>query len=199
MSTSLAPGLTHRGFFRSLDLPARHAVELAQRRFAATFAPLLGGLGLIGLASAVAALIDHGGPSFGVPRLDALRAGLEALVVVGPALVIAALYLGLRLGPRTLMAGLSIAVFTGGLVAISLVPLMAFLGLVERTQEGLEFAMSPMVATVALLAISVVLSRVLTTLDGSRRSLWVARVFIALLFAVFVFRFLAHATFVVLP
>lgn len=148
------------------------------------------------LASFAAALIDLPGPSFGVPRIEALLAGFEALFVVMPALVIAAMYARLRMGPRTLTAALGLAVLSGGVVAISLVPLMAFLGLVERSKEGLQLAMSPLVPTVALVAVSAVTSRVMTTLDGSSRSRWLGRAFIALLFAVFVFRFLAHARFV---
>lgn len=189
-------GLQPRGLLRALDLPARHAVELGQRPLLATLAPLLGGLGLMSIASSAAALIDLPGPSFGVPRLEALLAGFEALLVVMPALLIAAMYAGLRMGPRTLAAALAVAVLAGGMVAVSLVPLMAFLGLVERTKEGLQFAMSPLVPTVALVAVSAVTSRVMTTLDASVRSLWLARAFIALLFSVFVFRFLAHARFV---
>ena len=179
---------------RALDRPARSAVELSHRPFLSTVAFALAGLGLVALASAAAILLDLGRPSLGLPRFDALRAGLEALAIVSPALFIGAVYLGIRMAPRTLLALFSLGVLTGGIVAVSLVPLMAFLSLVERTRDGLQFALSPLVPLVMLLAVSVVVLRTMETLDTSKVSIWTARVFVALLFSVFLFRFLSHST-----
>jgi hypothetical protein len=174
-------------------------VELGHRPLRASVAYAAAGLGLVTLASVVAALLDAGQPSLGVPRLDALRAGLESIAIVSPALLIASLYLGLRMALRTIIAGLALGLLTGGFVAASLIPLMAFLSLVERTDAGLQFAMSPLVPTVALISISVVVLRIMSTLDPSRTSMWVGRLFVVLVFSVFAFRFLSHSTFFVLP
>jgi hypothetical protein len=172
---------------RSLDRPARSALELARRPLSATLAPALVGLFLVAGASALAGCISLRGFQL-VPRLDALRAVIEALLVVIPGTTVFAIYLRLRVSARTFLAATSLGLLAAGVVATCILPLMAFIAVVAieaRTDLPIPLLTVP---GLALATVAAVPARVLTSLDSSRAAYWLSRAFIFFLGAVFVLR-----------
>ncbi len=172
---------------RSLDRPARAALELARRPLWATLAPALVGTFLVAVASAVAGCITLTGFRL-VPRLDALRAVFEALVVVVPGATVFALYLRLRIAPRVFLAATALGLLAAGVVAACVLPLMGFIAVVAveaRTDVPIPLLCVP---GLALATVAVIPARVMTALDSSRPAYWLSRAFIFFLGAVFVLR-----------
>src|SRR5690348_13019291 len=79
---------------RSVDRPAREALDMARRPLVATLAPALLGTLLVAATSAAAGFVSPSGLWL-APRLDALRAVFEALLVVVPGTLVFAIYLRL--------------------------------------------------------------------------------------------------------
>jgi hypothetical protein len=179
---------------RAVDRPAREALDLARRPLWATLAPALLGLVLVAATSAASGFVSTTGPRF-VPRLDALRAVFEALLVVVPGTVVFAIYLRLRLSTRVLLAATAIGLLAAGLVATCVMPLMAFLVLVAREAPTILVLPSVFVPGLALATVAALPVRVITTLDSSRAAWWLSRAFAFFLGAVFLLRmhtFLIH-------
>ncbi|MDY7231429.1 hypothetical protein [Hyalangium rubrum] len=176
----------------SLDRPARAALELSQRPLSATLAPALLGIFLVAAASAAAGCISLSGFKL-VPRLDALRAVFEALLVVVPGTTVFAIYLRLRIPARAFLAATALGLFAAGVVAACLLPLMAFLAVVAiETRSTLPLPLL-FVPGIALATVGVLASRVMTSLDGSRAAYWLSRAFVFFLVAVFFLRINAAA------
>jgi hypothetical protein len=176
---------------RAVDRPAREALDLARRPLAATLAPALLGIFLVAATSAAAGFVSPGGVRL-APRLDALRAVFEAMLVVIPGTLVFAIYLRLRLSTRTLLAAISIGLLAAGLVATCVMPLMAFLVVVARDAPlilALPALFVPGLALATLVALPV---RVITALDSSLSAWWLSRAFAICLGAVFLLR--VHAS-----
>ncbi|QRN94711.1 hypothetical protein JRI60_37180 [Archangium violaceum] len=172
---------------RAVDRPAREALDMARRPLAATLAPALLGLFLVAASSATVGFISPEGLQL-VPRLDALRAVFEALLVVIPGTLVFAIYLRLRLSTRTLLAATAIGLFAAGLVATCVLPLMAFLMLVSREAPLVLALPSVFVPALALSTLAALPVRVITSLDPSRAAWWLSRAFAFFLGAVFLLR-----------
>lgn len=171
---------------RSLDRPARTALELAQRPLWATVAPALMGIFLVAAASALAGCISHEGFRL-VPRLDSLRAVFESLLVVVPGATVFAVYLRLRISARAFLGATAMGLFAAGVVAACLLPLVAFLAVVaEESRSALP--LSVLVPGIALATVAIIPARVMTALDASLASRWLSRAFIFFLGAVFLLR-----------
>ena len=171
---------------RSLDRPARTALDLAQRPVWATLAPALLGIFLVAASSALAGCVSLNGFRL-VPRLDSLRAVFESLLVVVPGTTVFAIYLRLRISARTFLAATALGLFSAGVVAACLLPLVAFLAVVAD-QSRAAIPLSSLVPGIALATVALLPARVMTALDSSREARWLARVFIFFLGAVFLLR-----------
>jgi hypothetical protein len=179
---------------RAVDRPAREALDMARRPLTATLAPALLGLMLVAATSAASGFVSSTGLRF-VPRLDALRAVFEALLVVIPGTVVFAIYLRLRLSTRVLLAATAIGLLAAGLVATCVMPLMAFLVLVAKDAPTILVLPSVFVPGLALATVAALPVRVITALDPSRAAWWLSRAFAFFLGAVFLLRmhtFLIH-------
>ena len=179
---------------RAVDRPAREALDLARRPLTATLAPALLGLVLVAATSAASGFVSSTGLRL-VPRLDALRAVFEALLVVIPGTVVFAIYLRLRLSTRVLLAATAIGLLAAGLVATCVMPLMAFLVLVAKDAPTILVLPSVFVPGIALATVAALPVRVITALDPSRAAWWLSRAFAFFLGAVFLLRmhtFLIH-------
>ena len=179
---------------RAVDRPAREALDLARRPLTATLAPALLGLVLVAATSAASGFVSSTGLRL-VPRLDALRAVFEALLVVIPGTVVFAIYLRLRLSTRVLLAATAIGLLAAGLVATCVMPLMAFLVLVAKDAPTILVLPSVFVPGSALATVAALPVRVITALDASRAAWWLSRAFAFFLGAVFLLRmhtFLIH-------
>lgn len=172
---------------RAVDRPAREALELARRPFSATLAPALLGLFLVAATSAAAGFVSPGGARL-APRLDALRAVFEAMLVVIPGTLVFAIYLRLRLSTRVLLAATSIGLLAAGLVAACIMPLMAFLVLVSKEAPLVLALPAVFVPGIALATLAALPARVITSLDSSRAAWWLSRAFALFLGAVFLLR-----------
>lgn len=172
---------------RAVDRPAREALELARRPLGATVAPALLGVFLVAASSAAAGFVSPGGFRL-APRLDALRAVFEALLVVIPGTIVFASYLRLRLPPRVLLAATSIGLLAAGLVAACVLPLMAFLVLVSSEAPIVLGLPALIVPGLALATVAALPARVITALDPSRSAWWLSRAFVFFLGAVFALR-----------
>jgi hypothetical protein len=179
---------------RAVDRPAREALDMARRPLAATLAPALLGIVLIAATSAASGFVSPGGLRF-APRLDALRAVFEALLVVIPGTLVFAIYLRLRLSTRVLLAATAIGLLAAGLVATCVMPLMAFLVLVAKDAPLILVLPAVFVPGLALATVAALPVRVITALDSSRAAWWLSRAFAFFLGAVFLLRihtFLLH-------
>ena len=172
---------------RAVDRPAREARDMARRPLAATLAPALLGIFLVAATSAAAGVVSPGGLRL-APRLDALRAVFEALLVVIPGTVVFAIYLRLRLTTRVLLAATSIGLLAAGLVATCVMPLMAFLVLVSGDAPVVLALPAVFVPGLALATLAALPLRVITALDTSRAAWWMSRAFAFFLGAVFLLR-----------
>jgi hypothetical protein len=172
---------------RSLDRPARSALELARRPLSATLAPALAGMFLVAVASALAGFISFEGHRR-VPRFDVLRAFVEALLVVIPGTTVFAIYLRLRISARAFLAATALGLLAAGVVAACVLPLMAFIAVVSF--ESRMYIPLPLLAVpgLALATVAVVPARVITSLDSSKAAYWLSRGFIFFLGAVFTLR-----------
>jgi hypothetical protein len=171
---------------RSLDRPARTALDLARRPLWATVAPALLGIFLVAASSALAGCVSLQGFRL-MPRLDSLRAVFESLLVVVPGTSVFAIYLRLRISARGFLAATALGLLSAGVVAACLVPLVAFLAVVaEESRSALPLSM--LVPGIALATVALLPARVMTALDSSRNARWLARAFIFFLGAVFVLR-----------
>lgn len=177
---------------RAVDRPAREALDMARRPLAATLAPALLGIFLVAATSATAGFVSPGGLRL-APRLDALRAVFEALLVVVPGTLVFAIYLRLRLTTRVLLAATSIGLLAAGLVAICVMPLMAFLVLVAQDAPLILALPAVFVPGLALATLAALPVRVITSLDSSQAAWWMSRAFAFFLGAVFLLR--VHAFF----
>jgi len=182
---------TWDSLMRAVDRPAREALRMAQRPLPVTLTPALLGLFGVAVASAVAGLVAPEGLRL-APRLDALRAVFESLAVVVPGTLVFSLYLRLRLSVRTFLAASAIGLLAAGLVAVCVLPLMAFLVVVSGDAPRVLELPALLVPGLALTTVAAVLMRVITTLDGSRAAWWVSRAFVSFLAAVFLLR--VHAS-----
>jgi len=171
---------------RSLDRPARTALDLARRPLWATVAPALLGIFLVAASSALAGCISIQGFRL-APRLDSLRAVFESLLVVVPGTTVFAIYLRLRISARSFLAATALGLLSAGVVAACLLPLVAFLAVVaEESRSALPLSM--LAPGIALATVALLPARVMTALDPSRNARWLARAFIFFLGAVFVLR-----------
>jgi len=177
---------------RAVDRPAREALDMARRPVAATLAPALLGIFLVAATSATAGFVSPGGLRL-APRLDALRAVFEALLVVVPGTLVFAIYLRLRLTTRVLLAATSIGLLAAGLVATCVMPLMAFLVLVAQDAPLILALPAVFVPGLALATLAALPVRVITSLDTSKAAWWMSRAFAFFLGAVFLLR--VHAFF----
>ncbi len=180
---------------RAVDRPAREALDMARRPLAATLAPALLGIFLVAASSAASGFVSSTGLRF-VPRLDALRAVFEALLVVIPGTLVFSIYLRLRLTTRVLLAATSIGLLAAGLVATCVMPLMAFLVLVSRDAPLVLALPALFVPGLALATLAALPVRVITSLDSSARAWWMSRAFAFFLGAVFLLR--VHSSFLTL-
>jgi hypothetical protein len=172
---------------RSLDRPARTALDLANRPLLATIAPALTGIFLVAAASALAGFISLNGFRL-VPRLDSLRAFFESLLVVVPGTTVFAIYMRLRISARTFLAATALGLLAAGVVATCVLPLMAFIAVVAA-ESRMNFPLPVLfVPGIALATVAVLAARVMTALDSSQSARWLARAFIFFLGAVFVLR-----------
>jgi hypothetical protein len=160
---------------------------MARRPLAATLAPALLGIFLVAATSAAAGFVSPAGLRF-APRLDALRAVFEALLVVVPGTLVFAIYLRLRLSTRVLLAATSIGLLAGGLVATCVMPLMAFLVLVSKEAPIVLALPALFIPSLALATVAALPVRVITSLDSSRAAWWLSRAFAVFLGAVFLLR-----------
>lgn len=172
---------------RSLDRPARAALELSRSRLSATLAPALLGSFLAAAALLLAGCITVSGFQR-VPRLDALRAVFEALLVVVPGTTVFAIYLRLRFSARAFLAATSLGLLAAGVVAACILPLVAFLVVVASETHSLISAPLLLVPAISLATVGVLTGRVMTALDSSRGAYWLSRAFIFFLGAVFILR-----------
>ena len=172
---------------RAVDRPAREALDLARRPWAATLGPTLLGLFLVAASSALVGFISPEGVRL-APHFDTLSALFEALAVVFPGTLVFAIYLRLRISPRVLLASLSIGLLAAGLVAACALPLMAFLALVSREAPHLLALPALFVPGLALTTLMTLPVRVITALDGSRPAWVLSRAFAVCLGAVFFLR-----------
>jgi hypothetical protein len=188
MNAALAPRADlWRALSRGIDRPTREALELARRPLLFTLAPALVGLFLVALASTAAGLVDPS-RSGSLPRFDFLRAALEALGVMVPTVIVFGTYLRLRISPGALLAGSALGLLVGGLVSVSLVPLVAFLGVVSQQAPHVLTGLSLLVPAIALASAASILFRVIEFSDSSARAAVLARVYGLGLFAVFAIR-----------
>jgi hypothetical protein len=178
--------LTH-SLLRAVDRPAREVLDMARRPWWATAAPALLGLFLVSAATALASLVSPWGFQL-VPRLDALRAIFEALLVVVPGTLVFALYLRLRLSARALLGATALGLLAAGLVATCILPLMAFLVLVSGKAPLILALPSLLVPGIALGTLAGLPVRVISALDPSPAAQWLARGFAFFLGAVFLLR-----------
>jgi hypothetical protein len=169
----------------SIDRPALEALALARRSLVTTTGRAAIGLAMIAAASAIATLI---GRARGAVELDVLRAGLEAIAVVLPLSLVALASSSSAVSPRVLLAAIALGLLAGGVSAVALLPLMAFLALVDHGAAGLIASPSFLVPVVALAAVLLVPLRVTRAIDASLRTLWAGRGFALLLCVVFALR-----------
>jgi hypothetical protein len=181
-----------RALTRGIDRPAREALELARKPVVFTLAPALLGLFLVALASTAASLVDPARAG-AIPRFDVLRAALEALGVMVPAIVVFGTYLRLRLTPSALLAGCSLGLLVAGVVSLALVPMIAFLALVSTLAPTVLSSLSLLVPAIALAAAAAVFYRVVEGSDRSARATYLARAYALGLLAVFAIRALPLA------
>jgi hypothetical protein len=177
-----------RKLLRLLDQPVRESLEACRRPVMVTAGPALFGLALVAAASLLGSSLDAvivRAQGLSLPHTQALRAALEALLVAVPPLVVAGTYLRLSLPPAALAGAVSIGLFTAGVVAAAMLPVMGYLALVARGESGTPVAPGVIVPTVALLALAVVVSRVVRTLDESPRAFLVLTSFWGLLFVTY--------------
>jgi hypothetical protein len=172
---------------RSLDRPARTALDLAHRPLWATLAPGLLGIFLVAASSALAGCISLDGFRL-VPRLDSLRAVFESLLVVVPGTTVFAIYLRLRISARSFLAATALGLLAAGVVATCVLPLMAFIAVVAAESRATTPFPVLFVPGIALATVAVLPARVMTALDSSTAARWLSRAFILFLGAVFVLR-----------
>ncbi|MBI4822317.1 MAG: hypothetical protein HY791_39015 [Deltaproteobacteria bacterium] len=155
--------------FRIIDLPAREAAKMSQR---SPLLPLLyagSGIAALALATLIAQALT------GARAAPALAAAVLSVLAVGPGSILAGSYVRLNVSASTLAASLSFGLFAGGLASIALVPLVAFLSLVDL--EGVVRSAAVVLPAIFLVAASTFPARVLAALDPSLK----ARVFSAAL------------------
>lgn len=176
---------------RAVDRPAREALELSRRPWMATLAPALLGLVLVATNAALTGFVSAQGLRL-MPRVDALSALGEALLVVVPSTLVFSVYLRLGLSPRVLLAATALGLLAAGLVTTCVMPLMAFLVLVSKEAPLILALPSLFVPGLALATLASVVVRVITSLGASRSAWWTSRAFALLLLAVFCLRVLPH-------
>lgn len=180
------PHLTY-SFLRALDRPAREALELSRRPWLATVAPALLGLFLVAGATALVGFVGYQGLRL-VPRLDALRAIIEALLVVVPGITVFTIYLRLRISARAFLAATALGLLAAGLMAVCVLPLMALLTLVSQEVRTVLLVPPLLVPGLALATAAALPVRVITSLDASDKAWWLSRAFAFFLGAVFLVR-----------
>lgn len=185
MSTSFSPLLT------LVDAPARGAIQL-------TRVPVWRSLGLIGcgagmvlVATAASAAMSAG--SLAVPGAFAAHvvfAWLEALAVVVPSALLLFTYADLDFDARAVTAGVAVSLLTSGVVAVGIVPLVAYLVVMTRAAPLVSIGAVPTIT--ALVAFAATFRRVGLSVDpSSRASLFIHGALVAFAVA-FTFRVLSR-------
>ncbi len=159
----------------AVDRPAHAALALGRRGFLPTLGQA--GLGLFGVALATTAtqLLLGGGLE---ARVDGLRAFMEVSALLVPiALLAAFLQVGVPL--RTLLGAMAVGLLQAGVVALAMLPLVAFVAVVSDVESmrlvfpGIHALMASL--AIPMLALLTLLERtagVVRNLDGRH---WVGR------------------------
>lgn len=188
-----APGAPFsRAFFRLFDRPTREILETARAPFPRTIALAVSGLGMVVLASVIAALLlpRHAHQVLG--RVDILRPWVEALIFVVPSLVTFSAYLRLKFSPRSILAAMAVSLVFAGVLAVTMLPLVGFLMMMARSVRGVPDLLALVPAVVAFGTAVAVTTRQLGQLDSSTRARWVLRLFFLISVALFADRTFAQ-------
>lgn len=177
----------HQQVLRALDRPALTAIDLARKPWIFTLSPALVGLFLVATACAIAEMLARGQLA-GAPRLDVLRAALEALVVVVPGALVLATFLRLRVRPRMLLGSLSAGLLLAGVVAICMTPLVLFLALVSREAPSVMVAPAFLLPAISMAIVATSPLRMIDVVDDSPGAWAFGRGLVAALVLVFVVR-----------
>lgn len=166
----------------TLDRPALASAELAHRHLGFTLALACAGLFGVALATLAATAMVGDGSGAAVLQVDALRAFLEATLIAVPAVTIVSGHLRVEMGARALVAAAAIGLLAAALTTLCLLPLVAFLVIVDAGK-----AIPPLVPGLAfpLLALAVLaefMARAIRALDPSWRGRFVV-ISLALLFS----------------
>lgn len=178
-----APAPPQPFFFRALDLPAREALELGRRGVLASLAPAAVGLGVVALSSLATDALAPVHPI----GLAALRALLVAMVTVVPGTAALVVHRKLSLGPRGVLAAVSVASLVAGVASAALLPLIAYVRLVARAGAQFLGFFPLLVALVGLAAIALVPGRVMRAIDPRPASAAISYLYGHGLVAVFAF------------
>jgi hypothetical protein len=191
-----APGAPFsRAFFRLFDRPTREILETARAPFPRTIALAVSGLGMVVLASVIAALPMTRMEGRKFWEIDILRPWMEALVFVVPSLVTFSAYLRLKLTPRVIFSAMAIGLLFAGVLALSVLPLVGFLMAMAWSVRDLQQLLTLVPAVVAFGTVVAVSTRHLGQLDTSTRAAWVLKLFLFISIALFAERTLTHLHF----
>lgn len=172
---------------RALDRPALTALDLARRPWIFTLSPALVGLFLVAAACALAEALARRQLA-GAPRLDVLRAALEAMVVVVPGALVLATFLRLRVRPRMLLGSVSTGLLLAGVIAVCMMPLVLFLSLVSSEAPSVMIAPAFLVPALSLAIVATAPLRMIDVVDDSAGAWLFGRGFVAALVLVFFIR-----------
>ena len=153
-----------------VDAPARGAFRLSQTSLWRSLGLILCGAGMVLLSSAAGAAL--GAQTLQIvdsPAAWIARAWFEALAVVVPSALLLFTYADLDFDARATTAAVAVALLTSGVVALGVVPLVAYLTVMTRVDPLLSLGAT--VPIVGLFAFVATFRRVGIALDSSRRAL----------------------------
>jgi len=159
----------------AVDRPANAALALGRRGLLPTTAQAGLGLFAVAIATTATQLLLAGDLD---TRVDGLMAFLEVTALLVPIALLAA-FLQVRVPLRALLGTVAVGLLQAGLVALTLLPLVAFVALVTAsrgmvsTYPGAHAALAGLV--VPALALMAMLERCTTIVQSIDGSQWVAR------------------------
>jgi hypothetical protein len=174
-----------------VDAPARGALSLSHTSLWRSLGLIVCGAGMVLLSTAVSAALGVGGFAIeGTLAAAIAQSWIEALVVVIPSAVLLFTYANIAFDARATTAAVAVALVTSGIVALGIVPLVAYLVVMTRVDPLVSVGAVPTI--VALVAFAATFRRVGVALDRSRRALVLVHGALVAFGAAFVLRLAGH-------
>lgn len=183
--TTLSP------LFGLLDTPARSAARLADDRAYKVVA-----LGVCGAAMIVAVIVAGSALTHGPDEVLSGRplhfaiAGLQAIAIVLPSLMLLFTYVDAELDAATLLAATSTALVVSGVVVAAALPLVVYFVVMDQTGAARDIAFFP--PALALVTFLVAFRRIALAFDARRSSRLLTDGALILVMGATFFRAMAH-------